>query len=60
MIALRFSLSSNATRSGGRLNSMHPKITATSLYARYESLLARQALGEGQTSPFPFSVVRNS
>src|SRR5262249_42852249 len=28
-IALRFSLSSKATTSGGRLNSMHPKITAT-------------------------------
>src|SRR5262245_6711182 len=30
-IALRFSLSSKATTSGGRLNSMHPKITATPL-----------------------------
>src|SRR5215216_2022417 len=30
-IALRFSLSSKATTSGGRLNSMHPKTTATRL-----------------------------
>src|SRR5262249_60594216 len=30
-IALRFSLSSKATTSGGRLHSMHPKITATRL-----------------------------
>ena len=29
--ALRFSLSSKATTRGGRLNSMHPKITATPL-----------------------------
>src|SRR5262245_19353960 len=50
-IALRVSLSSKATTRGGRLNSMHPKITATSLASRAESPSTGARKTQGIHSP---------
>src|SRR5712691_8374902 len=50
-IALRFSLSSKATTSGGRLNSMHPKITATRLAKPRQICLIGGIRSENRSGP---------